>query len=137
MANDVHDRWHNDTIDRDRSTPFFLEIRVAALFVGRGALKRDAFRETDWLLRALAAQGLRIVERRGLDTRVAELLEANNRYLARAREAEAAIDAERERCAQIADDYDQAPGDDTPMGPLMAAQVAVAQAIAAKIREGA
>ena len=47
-----------------------------------------------------------------------------------------ALLAERERCAQIADDYDQAPGDDTPMGPLMAAQAAIAQTIAERIRKG-
>lgn len=53
-----------------------------------------------------------------------------------ARGAEEARQSERERCARIADDFDQAPGDDTPMGPVMAGQVAIAQAIAAKIREG-
>ena len=47
-----------------------------------------------------------------------------------------ALLAERERCAQIADDYDQAPGDDSPMGPTMAAQVAIAQTIAERIRAG-
>ncbi|WP_333822824.1 hypothetical protein [Pinisolibacter sp.] len=45
-----------------------------------------------------------------------------------------AIAAERERCAAIADDYDQAPGDDTPMGPIMVAQVAIAGEISRRIR---
>jgi hypothetical protein len=45
-----------------------------------------------------------------------------------------AIVAERERCAQIADDFDQGPGDDSPMGPVMAAQVHLAQMIALAIR---
>lgn len=42
---------------------------------------------------------------------------------------------ERERCALIADAYDQVPGDDTPMGPTMEAQVGMAQQIAADIRK--
>lgn len=49
-------------------------------------------------------------------------------------EIAAAILAERERCARIADDYDQAPGDDTTMGPIMAAQLAIAYEIADRIR---
>lgn len=44
------------------------------------------------------------------------------------------VAAERERCARIADDYAQAPGDDTPMGPIMAAQVQIAGLIAERIR---
>lgn len=63
--------------------------------------------------------------------RVGEIAEATQKAVAEARAAE------RERCARIADDYDQAPGDDTPMGPLMAAQVAIATTIAAEIRAGA
>jgi len=47
-----------------------------------------------------------------------------------------AILQERERCAMIADDYDQAPGDDSSVGPIFAAQVAVAQSIADRIRKG-
>ncbi|GAB4071675.1 hypothetical protein GCM10028812_46220 [Ancylobacter sonchi] len=39
-----------------------------------------------------------------------------------------------EEAAQEADQYDQGPGDDTPMGPIMAAQVEMAQRIAAAIR---
>lgn len=50
--------------------------------------------------------------------------------------AKRALENERERCAQIADRYDQGPGDGTVMGPVMSGQVAVAQDIAAAIREG-
>lgn len=44
-----------------------------------------------------------------------------------------AILAERARCAAIAEDYDQSPVDDTPMGTVMAGQVQVAQSIAGRI----
>lgn len=43
---------------------------------------------------------------------------------------QAAINA----AAEKADAYDQSPGDDTPMGPIMVAQVQVAQSISAAIR---
>ena len=44
------------------------------------------------------------------------------------------IEAEREACAREADAFDQSPGDDEPMGPVMIGQVQVAQSIAAAIR---
>lgn len=47
-----------------------------------------------------------------------------------------AILSERERCRGITDDYDQCPGDDSPMGPVMAGQVQVAQSIARRIDGG-
>lgn len=47
-----------------------------------------------------------------------------------------AILSERERCRGITDDYDQGPGDDSPMGPVMAGQVQVAQSIARRIDGG-
>lgn len=49
-------------------------------------------------------------------------------------DAEAVRRAALEEAAQEADQYDQGPGDDTPMGPIMAAQVEMAQRIAAAIR---
>lgn len=58
-------------------------------------------------------------------------LESLSRDLADAR---AAILAEREACARLADAYDQGPGDGSVMGPVMAGQVAIAQSIAASIR---
>lgn len=51
-------------------------------------------------------------------------------------EAEAALAGERERCAKLAERYDQGPGDDSVKGPVMAGQVAVAQSIASAIRSG-
>lgn len=44
------------------------------------------------------------------------------------------VAAEREACALIADQYDQGPGDDSPVGPVFAAQVGLAQSIAGQIR---
>lgn len=48
-----------------------------------------------------------------------------------------AVFRERERCAMIADDFDQQPGgdDEPPLGPVAAGQVQVAQSIAGLIRE--
>lgn len=47
-----------------------------------------------------------------------------------------ALLVERIRCLELANEIDQAPGDDSPMGPLMVAQVQIAQSIAAKISRG-
>jgi hypothetical protein len=47
---------------------------------------------------------------------------------------ETAVLTEREACAREADNYDQSPGDDSVMGPVMVGQVQVAQSIAAAIR---
>ena len=40
----------------------------------------------------------------------------------------------RKNCAAVADQFDQGPGDDTPMGPIMVAQVEMAQRIRKEIR---
>lgn len=50
------------------------------------------------------------------------------------RAANSTVLAEREACALIADQYDQGPGDDSPVGPVFAAQVTLAQSIAGQIR---
>lgn len=52
----------------------------------------------------------------------------------RERVTQAALAALCEEAARCADSFDQGPGDDTPMGPVMAGQVAVAQQIAESIR---
>lgn len=44
------------------------------------------------------------------------------------------IEEEREACAREADAFDQSPGDDSSMGPVMVGQVEVAQSIATAIR---
>jgi hypothetical protein len=72
-----------------------------------------------------------MVPRAEHERRVTELLEANNRYLERARAAEAGIAdaraAERKACAQIADaDDGLAPGGNPDFGPNVARRIAAA-----------